>query len=68
MKLQRDKEELERQMRENERVINTRMQKLQEERMQMELKLNQSAITIQRHTRGMIARIAYKKILEEIRI
>jgi len=34
----------------------------------MELKLNQSAITIQRHTRGMIARIAYKKKMEEIRI
>jgi|LauGreDrversion4_2_1035121.scaffolds.fasta_scaffold70773_5 hypothetical protein len=33
MKLQRDKEELERQMKENERVINTRMQKLQEERL-----------------------------------
>jgi len=32
MKLQLDKEALERQMRENERVINLRMQKVQEEK------------------------------------
>jgi hypothetical protein len=39
LKLQRDKEELERQMRDNERVMNARMQKMHEERLQMEKRL-----------------------------
>ena len=48
-------------MKENERVMNARMQKLQEEKMQMESKLHRAAVTIQRHARGMIARVSYKK-------
>ena len=61
MKLQRDKEELERQMKENERVMIARMQKIQEERNLMEMRLYKAAIVIQRHARGMVARIAYKR-------
>jgi len=55
-------------MRDNERVMNARMQKMHEERLQMEKKLSESAIVIQRHARGMIARIAYNKRVEEIRV
>ena len=41
-------------MKENERVMNARMQKLQEERILMELKIEKAAITIQRHAKGLI--------------
>ena len=52
-------------MKDNERVINSRMQKMAEERNLMEDKLNRAAITMQRHARGMNARNAYKKQMEE---
>jgi hypothetical protein len=34
----------------------------------MEMRLTESATVIQRHARGMIARVAYKKRLEQLRI
>ena len=44
------------------------MQKMQEEREQMEAKLTKAAVVIQRHARGMVARLAYKRQLEELRV
>lgn len=55
-------------MRDNERVMNARMQKMHEERLQMEKRLTESAIVIQRHARGMISRIAYQKRVEDNRV
>ena len=52
-------------MRENERVINLRMQKVQEEKQLMEERLQRAATNIQRHARGMIARKAFKREMEE---
>jgi hypothetical protein len=46
LKLQRDKELLELQMRENEQVMNARMLRLQEEKTVMELRLHRAALTI----------------------
>ena len=67
LKLQQDKEALERHMRENEAVMATRMQKIAEEKHQMESKIQQAAVCIQRHARGMIARFAYKRYMEDLR-
>jgi len=55
-------------MRENERVIEMRMSKVQEEKRNMEHKLYHAALTIQRHARGMIARVAFKRKQEEQRL
>ena len=68
MKLQRDKEEVEKQMRENEKIMTARMMKLQEERQLMELRLSNAATTIQKMARGMIARVGFKRMLEEQRL
>jgi hypothetical protein len=65
MKLQREKEELEAQMKQNDRVIQKRMEKLHEERKQMEDKILKSSITIQRYARGFIQRLKYAKLAEE---
>ena len=46
MKLQQDKEMLERQMRENEAVMVKRMQKIAEEKRSMENRLGQAAVCI----------------------
>jgi hypothetical protein len=54
-------------MRENERVIEMRMQKVQEEKRNMEDKLYKAAVCIQKVARGMIARVAYKRQVEEQR-
>ena len=41
-----------------------RMQKVAEEKAMMEARIHKAAICIQRHARGMIARIGYKRVLE----
>jgi hypothetical protein len=41
---------------------------VQEEKRNMEEKLYRAAVCIQRHGRGMVARVAYKKRAEEVRI
>jgi hypothetical protein len=46
LKLQQDKETLERQMRENEAVMAMRMQKIAEEKQMMERRFQQAAICI----------------------
>ena len=51
-------------MRENERVINSRMQKLAEEKQQLEGRFTKAATVIQRHARGMIARKAFKNFVD----
>lgn len=68
MRIQADKDALERQMRDNERVIEMRMTQVQEEKRNMETKLYKAALCIQRHARGMVARVLYKKRVEEVRI
>lgn len=45
-KLQREKEEIEKQMKNNEKAIQNRMQKLHQERMQMENKIVKAAVVI----------------------
>ena len=55
-------------MRENERVIEMRMSQVQEEKRNMEHKLYQAALAIQRHARGMIARVTFKRKQEEQRL
>ena len=52
-------------MRENERVIEMRMQKVQEEKRNMEDKLYKAAVCIQKVARGMIARVSYKRQVED---
>lgn len=49
-------------MRDNERVMAMRMQKVAEEKLMMEIKIQQAAIRIQKHARGMIARVQFKKM------
>ena len=46
LKLQQDKETLERQMRENEAVMSMRMQKIAEEKQMMERRFQQAAVCI----------------------
>jgi hypothetical protein len=41
------------------------MVKLHSERKQMESKIVKASVVIQRHARGFITRIKYKKLLEE---
>eukprot|EP00347_Sterkiella_histriomuscorum_P006696 403351785 len=65
LKLQREKEELENQMKTNERAIQNRMQKLHQERMQMEQHITKASIVMQRYARGFITRLRYKKMQEE---
>jgi hypothetical protein len=67
MKLQREKDELERQMQLNERNIQNRMQKLHNERKMMEDKIVKASVVIQRYARGFIQRLRYKRMQEEDR-
>ena len=45
----------------------TRMHKIAEEKHQMESKIQKASVCIQRHARGMIARFAYKRYMEDLR-
>jgi IQ calmodulin-binding motif len=51
-------------MKENEAVMAMRMQKIAEEKMMMERKIWSAAVCIQRHARGMIARVAFKRRMD----
>ena len=55
-------------MKENELVIEMRMTQVQEEKRNMEEKFYRAAVCIQRHGRGMVVRVAHKKMVEEVRI
>ena len=48
-------------MKQNDRIIKKRMDKLHDERKEMEQKILNAVITIQRMTRGMIQRKLYKQ-------
>lgn len=65
MKLQREKELLEKQMQQNEKFINNRMQKLHQERKLMEEKIVKASVVIQRHARGFIQRLRFKKMEDD---
>ncbi len=54
-------------MRENEAVMAMRMQKIAEEKQMMERRFQQAAVCIQRYARGMIARLEFKRQMEEQR-
>jgi len=59
-RLQKEKEDLQKQMQANDQAMQNRIVKLHNERKQLEQRIIKASITIQRFARGFLARKLYK--------